>query len=88
MINYTKKIEEIEKVVNGENCLLKDSVLDIVNGSGEVVISGNKQGLVLLALQILRLADNGTSGSHYHIDECSIADRADISVVVSLKGSD
>jgi len=51
-------------------------------------VSGNQQGLVLLALQILRLADKGISGSHYHLDESSIADTADMSVVISLKDPD
>ena len=85
MINLSTKIEEIEAIANSDNCLLMNSVLAVTSGSGEVVISGNKQGLILLALQILRLADKGIPGSHYHFDECSIADSAEINVVISYK---
>ena len=58
--------------------------LEVCNGNAEVVIRGNKEGLVELANQILRIAHSEFSGAHYHLDEASIADVAEVNVVFSL----
>lgn len=58
--------------------------LEVCNGNAEVVIRGNKEGLAELANQILRIAHSEYSGAHFHLDEASIADVAEVNVVFSL----
>ena len=58
--------------------------LEVCNGNNEVVIRGNKEGLTELANQILRVANSKVNGAHYHLDEASIADLAEVNVIFSL----
>jgi hypothetical protein len=51
----------------------------------ETIIAGNQDGLVHIALQLLRLAESKALGGHYHVDESSIADTAETNVVFSYK---
>lgn len=55
--------------------------VDVRTKTGEVVISGSKSGLQHLALQLLRISNSDVVGAHYHLDEASIADVAESSVV-------
>lgn len=59
--------------------------IEVASAHGETVISGNQAGLVHLALQILMVAEKGQEGGHYHLDEASMADRAEVGVVFALK---
>ncbi len=61
------------------------SFIEVRKNAFETVVSGNRDGLTQLALQILRLAESDFSGAHYHLDETSIADAADTNVVFALK---
>ena len=47
----------------------------------ETVVAGNREGLLHLALQLLRLGSKVAPGSHYHLDEASVADIAETNVV-------
>jgi len=58
------------------------SYVEVRNGTNEVIIGGNTEGLVLLALQLVRLAQNETPGAHIHIDEASIAGLAETRLVL------
>jgi hypothetical protein len=58
--------------------------VEITTGDGETVISANREGLIHLALQLVSLADSKT-GSHFHLDEVSIADFAQTNVVFAHK---
>jgi hypothetical protein len=40
--------------------------------------------LLWLALQCLDLASRGVPGAHYHLDEHSMADRADVPLVIRV----
>lgn len=50
--------------------------------NGEVVVQGNSEGLVHLALIILRLVQKEV-GSHVHLDEASIVDQCDQPLVIA-----
>lgn len=58
--------------------------LDVRSKNDEVVISGNKTGLQHLALQLLRIANSGVVGAHYHLDTVSIANVAETDVIFTL----
>ena len=79
----------IDKLRELDAKAIKDNVsshfVEITSAQNEVVIAGNQEGLIYLALQLLLVAEKGYVGSHCHIDEASIADRADVAVVFVLK---
>ena len=54
----------------------------------EVVISGNREGLIHLGLSCLQLAEKGLEGSHHHFDEFSVVDSAEVDVVIAFKSPD
>ena len=58
--------------------------IEVCGENKEIVIRGNKEGLTELANQIFRVANSKIKGAHYHLDEASIADLAEVNVVFSL----
>lgn len=58
--------------------------IEIISTNGEVVIGGNREGLMWLALQCADLALHDEPGAHYHLDQSSMADRADLPVVLRV----
>jgi hypothetical protein len=48
----------------------------------EVILGGNRNGLIWLALHCLELAAHGQRGSHLHLDEHSGADVCDGPLVI------
>ena len=68
--------------------VISASQLRVRTGSGETIIEGNRAGLLLLASQILGLARSSLAGKHFHLDEASLADAADQSVVFALVTGD
>ena len=62
--------------------------LTISQNKYEVTISANKEGLIWLALEALQLANASQQGSHVHIDESGIADKADVPLVLSYKAAE
>lgn len=48
----------------------------------EAVLGANRDGLIYLAIQCLKLAETGVPGSHYHFDEAGVADKADPQLVI------
>lgn len=86
MKNLRNLIVELESLVadspSGEPSNL---FVEVRKNEIETVIAGNQDGLVHIALQLLRLAEGESLGGHYHIDESSIADTAETNVVLSYK---
>jgi hypothetical protein len=64
---------------------VSNSFIEVRTNTDETVVNGNRDGLIQLALQLLRLAESESLGAHYHLDESSIADAADTNVVFALK---
>jgi hypothetical protein len=60
------------------------SYINVRAGSGEVIVEGNREGLLLLASQILAVAAGEVAGKHFHLDEASLADTAEQAVVFAL----
>ena len=58
--------------------------IEVLQGQSEIILGGNREGLLWLALQCAELASKGVAGSHYHLDESSMADRADIPLVLRV----
>ncbi len=87
---YTAKtlrnvIAHLESLDEASTSAVSKSFIEVRKNAFETVVSGNRTGLVQLALQLLRLAEAESLGAHYHLDETSIADAADASVVFALK---
>lgn len=78
-------IEELQAI---DSLALQGAVsshyIEITSVKGETVISANREGLIHLALQLLSIAECDSPGAHYHLDEASMADSAEVSVVFSL----
>ena len=60
------------------------SSIEIRDSGHEVVVCGNKAGLIWLASQVLALAERTTFGAHIHIDSASGADVADRPLILQL----
>lgn len=85
MSNLDKIIAELAAIDSTAwKAQLNMPTIDIRSKESEVVIFGNKAGLVHLALQLLRTANSDVVGAHYHLDEVSLADVAEINVVFTL----
>jgi len=54
----------------------------------EIMIQGNTEGLVHLAMVCLNLAQKKIDGSHHHFDEVSIVDKSEAPLVIAYKGAD
>lgn len=86
MNNLRKLISELESfAARNLSSGAGNLFLEVRKNETETVIAGNRDGLVEVALQLLRLAESESCGGHYHIDESSIADMAETNVVLSYK---
>lgn len=80
-----------EKIKELEMCYQKLFGEDIysqcyieVTDNEEIVLSANKEGLLLLIEEIITLCRQGQLGSHYHLDEGGMAHRCDKPLVIQL----
>jgi hypothetical protein len=71
---------ELSKIASEQR---SKSFLAISRGSDseEIVIKGNRAGLISLATTLVDLAFNGQAGSHRNFDRFSGADEAEVAVV-------
>lgn len=79
--------DAIEHLVSADVLSVSEGVsrhfLQVLNGeNGETVVQGNAEGLVYLALSILRLATK-QNGAHQHFDESGLLDRCEVPLVVA-----
>ena len=83
MNEIIKKLEELDSfsIKNG----VSKHYLEITKKEDETILFANKEGLVWLACEILKLAEKESEGSHIHIDENGLADRAETNLVISYK---
>jgi hypothetical protein len=56
--------------------------IEVLSANGEVTIGANREGLIWLALQFAELACRNEPGAHVHLDQASMADRADLAIVL------
>jgi hypothetical protein len=77
---FIQELEEFEEA--SAQLEAANAYVAVREKSGEVVVAANREGLVLIALQLLRLADKSVTGAHYHVGESSIADSADVAIVL------
>jgi hypothetical protein len=55
-----------------------------VADSDEVVLSANREGLLLLVEEIILMCERGQSGAHYHLDEAGMASKCDKPLIIQL----
>ena len=55
-----------------------------VENSDEIVLSANKEGLLLLVEEIVTLCEIGQLGSHYHLDETGMANKCDKPLIIQI----
>ena len=55
-----------------------------VTDRDEIVLSANKEGLLLLVEEIITLCENEQLGSHYHLDGAGMANKCDKPLVIQL----
>ena len=63
---------------------LEGSFIEVRYNGSETILGGNRAGLLQIALQALALAENGKPGSHFHIDQNSLADVAECPLVIRM----
>ena len=63
---------------------LSNHFVQVTRTPNEVTVTANAVGMIHLSLQLLRIAYKGNTGSHFHLDEASVADSADTSIVFAL----
>ncbi|MCD6049272.1 MAG: hypothetical protein K0Q55_675 [Verrucomicrobia bacterium] len=51
-----------------------DQYVEVRRTEHEMILGGNRNGLIWIALQCLELAERGQRGSHIHLDQHSGAD--------------
>ena len=59
-----------------------EAFVEIRDNGHEVILGGNRAGLLQIALHVLALAEQGTEGSHFHLDAHSGADVAERPLVL------
>jgi len=64
-------------------------LLEVKKGSnGEVLINGNRDGLIHFARLVVEIANKGFSGAHQHFDEAGELDACEVPLIVSLKAAE
>lgn len=77
IINTLRQLDE-KSVQDG----VSSHYIEIRQNEYETVLGGNKEGLVWLALQALKLASS-IEGAHLHLDEAGMADSAETNLVIT-----
>ena len=83
MEKLIRELEEINSLSTIDG--VSKHYLEITKNNFETVLSANKQGLVWLALEALKLAQKHQDGAHVHIDESGLADKAETNIVITYK---
>lgn len=86
MEEILRKLEEIDSLSIQDG--ISKHHIEIRKNESETIVSANKPGLVWLALELLKLAEQNTVGSHLHIDEITMADKAETNLVISLNAAE
>jgi hypothetical protein len=81
MSDMSAIIKELESQLAGAGGA-SHAFVEVRDNGSEVILGGNRAGLLQIALQILALADQGFEGSHFHLDEQSGADIAERPLVL------
>ena len=90
LVNHLEAAIEHAQVVDSmavEGNVSRQFLQILKNESGEVVVQGNSEGLIHLALSLLRLAKKDV-GAHVHFDEAGIVDYCDVALVVTRCAAD
>jgi len=77
-----KKIEQLFGEIFDEK-IHEYSYIEIIDNE-EIVLKANKEGLLILARELIQLCDSNFIGKHYHLDECGMANKCDKPVVITL----
>ena len=60
------------------------SHIEITDGN-EIVLSANREGLLLLVEEILVLCEKDQIGAHYHLDEAGMANKCEKPFIIQLQ---
>jgi hypothetical protein len=55
-----------------------------ITDNNEIVLSANREGLLLIIEEMITLCVNGQHSSHYHLDTAGMADKCDKPVIIQL----
>jgi hypothetical protein len=55
-----------------------------VTDRDEIVLSANKEGLLMLIEELIALCEKDQPGGHYHLDEAGMANKCEKPMVISL----
>ena len=77
-----KKVSPLLQQIDEE--VVSSLAVEIIENEYEINIRANRKGLLALAKQLVSLCGRNVEYGHYHLDDCSIAQRCDKPVVVTL----
>lgn len=83
MTRLSEAIKAVSEAADAESVEFSSSqYVEVRRNEHEVILGGNQNGLIWLALHCLKLAERGQRGSHIHLDEHSGADVCDVPLVI------
>jgi|RhiMethySRZTD1v2_1073278.scaffolds.fasta_scaffold3866816_1 hypothetical protein len=83
MTTLAQAIKAVSEAAGAESSEFSSSqYVEVRHNEHEVVLGGNRNGLIWLALHCLELAEHGQHGSHLHLDAHSGADVCDVPLVI------
>jgi len=80
-----EKIRELKRCYQKlfGNEIWNNSYIEVTDRD-EIVVSANKEGLLVLAEELIKLCEKEQTGSHYHLDEAGMANICEKSLVIQL----
>lgn len=83
MPTFTDAIQILNSAVKAESPdFTTNQYVEVRRNDTEVILGGNRNGLIWLALHCLELAARGERGSHVHLDKHSGVDVCDCPLVI------
>ena len=82
----TKKILKLQSFFDElfEDSYVDNCLIEIENGEHAIVLSANREGLLLLIDELISLCTHNKDWSHYHLDEAGMANKCNKPMVISL----
>ena len=82
-------MHEVQNIKNFSDEVLGDTYLgncfiEVRNNEYSTVLSANREGMLLLINELIKLYESNKVGYHYHLDEGGMARKCDKPIVIEL----
>ena len=86
MDDKLRKLRESIHLLFGDD-YFQDGFIAVSNNNNELILSANREGMLLLIDEMLKLCEHNKSYSHYHLDHydnAGVADKCDKHVIIQM----